>query len=191
LSPLQSTVSNLGDLFAAGCVAAVVALWCWAKLNRLLAAVFAACFVGAVGAAIALKMIAATYAPSLADAGRFALSQGAPSGHAACATVVYGAAGLLFFRAGRGPVERAGLIYCLAVIAAVCITRITLRTHTMGDVAAGVAVSLAFLALFDRALHVQLRPATAVSMAPLLSAMMVAALLALASGVRITSERLL
>jgi membrane-associated phospholipid phosphatase len=188
---LQVTATSLGDLFPGGCVAAGVTLWCWSKLNRLLALVFAFCFGGAVASAFALKLVAIAYAPPLEDADRFMLSQGAPSGHAACATVVYGCAAVIFAKVWRGAAALTGLAWCLGVIAVVCVTRLTLRDHTVADVAAGVAVGLAFAALFERAAQAQIKPAPAPRASGLLIVMIVIALLALASGVRISSTKFL
>jgi membrane-associated phospholipid phosphatase len=186
----QTTVTGLGDLFPAGCVAAAITAWCWVNLNRLLALVSAICFLGAVGVTAALKLVAAAYAPNLADAGFFVFSQGAPSGHAVCATAAYGCASILFLRAWNGATALTGFAYCMAVITAVCITRVTLHTHTAADVIAGMAVALCFALLFDRALQAQLRPPRA-SAAGLLATMIGTALLALASGIRISSAQFL
>ena len=187
---LQYLVTALGALFPAGCVAFAVAAWCWLKLSRLIAGVFVVCFLSAVGAAVTLKLVADGIGPPLENAGLFALTRGAPSGHAVDVTVVYGCAAVLFARLWKNGLAVAGLIGCLAVIALVCITRVTLQAHTIGDVAAGVAVGLAFVALFDRAMRTQAR-GTGASPLGLQGLMTAAALLALASGVRISSAHFL
>lgn len=184
---LQSTITSLGALFPAGCVAAGMAVWCWARLNRLLAAVLAVCFFGAVLTATGLKLLAVDYAPTLGDAGLWRLSQGAPSGHSACASLVYGCGAVLFWRVWRNNATAlAGFVACLATIGAVCVTRFTLHHHTIADVAGGVGVGLSFVLLFERALRTQLRP-TEAKPGGLIMIMAVIALLALASGVRISS----
>ena len=85
---LQLIATGLGDLFPASCVAVAVTGWCWARLGRLTAAVYATCFAGAVGAAFILKLVSNAIAPPESTAGLLTLSDGAPSGHAACAAVV-------------------------------------------------------------------------------------------------------
>ena len=83
------------------------------------------------------------------------------------------------------------MLYGLSVIAVVSITRLSLHTHTLADVAAGLLVGFCFAALFDKALRVQ-RPTTApVGAAELLGVMVVVAGLALATGVRISSTQFL
>ena len=188
---LQLVATDLGDLFPATCVAVTVTGWCWARLGRLTAAVFATCFAGAVGASFILKLVAVALLPPLDEAGRLILSQGAPSGHATCAAVVYGGAMLIFARVFRGVGRALGLVYGLAVIAAVCVTRLSLHTHTVADVAAGLAVGFAFGALFDNALRVQRPTAPATGAVELLLVMIGMAGLAVVSGVRISSTQFL
>ena len=76
------------------------------------------------------------------------------------------------------------------VIAAVCVTRVTLHTHSIADAAAGVALGLAFVALFDRAVRTQARRAEA-SPVGLMAVIVVIATLAVASGLRISSTHFL
>ena len=188
---LQLIATGLGDLFPATCVAVAVTGWCWARLGRMIAAVYATCFVGAVGAAFILKLVSNALAPPEATAGLFTLSDGAPSGHAAGAAVVYGAAMLIFLRVFKGLGAGLGVVYALAVIAVVCVTRLSLHTHTLADVAAGLLVGGCFAALFDKALRVQ-RPVAAPARAlELLAVMAVVAAAALATGVRISSTQFL
>ena len=65
---LQLIATGLGDLFPATCVAVAVTGWCWARLGRMIAAVYATCFVGAVGAAFILKLVSNALAPPEATA---------------------------------------------------------------------------------------------------------------------------
>jgi membrane-associated phospholipid phosphatase len=188
---VQLAATGLGDLFPATCVAVAITGWCWVRLNRLIAAVFATCFVGAVGAAFILKLVSNAVSPPLDVAGIWALSQGAPSGHATCAAMVYGGLAILFARAFKGVWVGLGFLYSLAVIAIVCVTRLSLHTHTIPDVAAGLAVGFSFAVLFNRALRAQLRPTPSTAAAELLTVVMVVAVLALASGIRISSTQFL
>ena len=187
---LESAVTSLGALFPAACVAASAALWCWFSLNRLVATCLLVCFGGAVGASIGLKLIAGATAPPLSGAGLFQFTQGAPSGHAVAATMAFGCAAVLFARLWRTTWSGVGLAGCALAILAVCVTRVTLHTHSIADVAAGLLVGLGFLWLFDRAVQVQHRPPTG-SAAGLLGVVAGAALLALASGLRISSTHFL
>jgi membrane-associated phospholipid phosphatase len=189
---LQAEATDLGDLFTAAAVAAGVFVWCWTQLSRQLALAFLVCFTGAVIAAIGLKLAAVGLAaPPVEGAAWWVLSQGAPSGHACGATVVYGCAATLFAAAWRSRPALLGLAYCLTVIILVCVTRLTLHTHTLADVAAGVALGAAFAALFAAVARARLRPPVTASPTGLLAAMIVTALLALASGVRISSTQFL
>ena len=188
---LQLIATGLGDLFPATCVAVAVTGWGWARLGRQIAAVFATCYVGAVGASFILKLVSNAIAPPQDTAGFFTLSNGAPSGHATCAAMAYGGAMLLLLRACKGWAAGLGFLYGAAVIAVVSVTRLSLHTHTLADVAAGLMVGFCFAALFDKALRVQ-RPTAPPSGAVELRAVMVAvAGLALATGVRISSTQFL
>lgn len=187
---LQSTVSDLGNLFVAGAVAAVVVGWTWARCSRLIAAVFAAGFGLMVITVAGLKILSRSTFPPPWEAGTWQFSSGAPSGHAACATVVYGCAAAIFLRAGRGLGALVGALGALVAIACVCVTRVTLGAHTTPDVLAGLSLGLVVVAMVWRALDVQLagRRAPAGSLA---AWMAVVALLALASGLRIASQQFL
>ncbi len=188
---LQLIATGLGDLFPASCVAAAVTGWCWARLGRLTAAVYATCFAGAVGAAFILKLVSNAIAPPEDTASLLTLSDGAPSGHAACAAMAYGGAMLLFLRIFKGLGRGLGMLYGLSVIAVVSVTRLSLHTHTLADVAAGLVVGFCFAALFDKALRVQRPTTAAVGAFELLGVMVVVAGLALATGVRISSTQFL
>ena len=183
---LQSTVTSLGALFPASCVAGGLAVWCWTRLRPLMAAVFVVAFGGAVGVAVLLKLLADAYLPPLTGADPWMLSQGAPSGHTVGASVVYGSAAALFARLWKGPAAWLGTCYCLSVIAVVAMTRVSLHAHTAADAGAGIVVGLAFAALFDRAVKMQ---AKAVQASPLglLALLIGIGAIALASGLRISS----
>lgn len=188
---LQLIATGLGDLFPATCVAVAVTGWCWRRLGRLIAAVYATCYVGAVGATFILKLVSNALAPPQASASLFTLSDGAPSGHATCAAMAYGGATLLFLRVFKGLGAGLGALYGLAVIAVVGVTRLSLHTHTLADVAAGLLVGSCFAALFDKALRVQQPEAAPTAAFELMAVMIVVAAAALATGVRISSTQFL
>jgi membrane-associated phospholipid phosphatase len=184
---LQYAATSFGDLFPAACVASAVTAWSWRTLGRTVALIYAAAFVGTVAVTTALKFVTGAFAPTIDDAALFTLTTGAPSGHAACATFVYGAGVLLFYKLGRRWPSLLGAAACLTVIAVVYVTRVTLYTHTVADVAAGALVGAGFTAAFGQALRRS--PAIAHSSALVLGGVMsVSAFVGLASGVRIASD---
>lgn len=187
---IQHTITNLGGLASALAVAAFVILWALAKGQRVSAFLIAGGVIATVVLTAGLKMIAqeAFAEPHLSDA--FSLSAGAPSGHAAIAAFVYGGAFLLFTTTRHDFWKLAGLAFSLAAVVGVAVTRVTLDTHTIGDVIAGVglaALVLAPLAWFlKRASRI-----SAASAGPLLLGMIIVAAVAELSGVRITSTEFL
>ncbi|WP_304171048.1 phosphatase PAP2 family protein [Phenylobacterium aquaticum] len=183
-------ITDLGDLFPATAVAAVVFAWCWARLDRPTAMTFAICFVGTAVVDTVLKIGAGQVFPYPDELSLFQFSSGAPSGHAALATVVYGAAILLFALTCRGAVAALGVVVTTLALLAVLVTRVTLRTHTIPDVAAGVAVAAGFLFLFDRVRARRGHP-RGEGAASLLTGMVLAGAFALLSGVRISSDMFL
>jgi undecaprenyl-diphosphatase len=147
---IPRTATALGDPLAASAVAMVVFAWCWRYRGRIMALVFAMGFGAVVIATALLKMLSfeAFLNPGVTDPWR--LSDGAPSGHAALATVVYGSASLLFATGGQGLTSVCGALLSLAALAAVLVTRVTLHAHTIADVVAGLALSGLFVLLFDQ-----------------------------------------
>jgi len=111
-----------------------------------------------LGSEVGLKFIAyGLLRPPVGETSMLSLSQGAPSGHAAFATIVYGSlAAVLVVLDGR-PVARLAAVLCAAVIAIVAVTRVTLIMHTAGDVIAGFAVGGIGVFVFARALKEQLQ----------------------------------
>jgi len=189
MSPAR-LVTDLGDLFPATAVAAVVFAWCWAKLDRLTAMAFAVCFAGTVVVDTVLKVGAGQMFPYPDGIGLFQLSSGAPSGHAALATMVYGAAFVLFAFTCRGVSAVVGALVAMLALAAVLVTRVTLRAHTIADVAAGVGVAACFVILFDRVRARRDHPRGDGALSLLLGMVFVGAF-ALLSGVRISSDMFL
>lgn len=187
---LWRTLSDLGDTVNALASAGVIAIWCWRMVNRLSAGAFVAGLAALMAAVVGLKLISATYAAAPDQTAPFALSTGAPSGHAALASFIYGSAALLCLRAGRGALAAVSPLLLVAVIATVAATRVTLGFHTVADVVAGVLVSAVPLLLVDRALRAQaVRPS--VPTAALLTGLLVVASVTAVCGVRLPSTVLL
>lgn len=189
MSPAR-LITDLGDLFPASAVAAVVFGWCWSKLDRLTAMAFAVCFMGTVLVDTVLKLGAGQLFPYPDGLSLFQLSSGAPSGHAALATMVYGGAIVLFAGTCRGASAVAGVLLSALALAAVLVTRVTLHTHTVADVAAGVVVAGLFVLLFDRVRARRDHP-RGDSGPALLAGMVLVGAFALISGVRISSTMFL
>jgi membrane-associated phospholipid phosphatase len=189
MNPAQ-VVTDLGNLFVASAGAGVVFLFVWMRISRLVGAVFGVCVGGVVLAAAGLKLISHLVSPPPWLAAPFELSSGAPSGHAALATVVYGCAAVVFLKAGRSVVGAFGALLAVSAVAGVSITRVTLGAHTLPDVIAGLLVGLPAVAVFARGLEVQAGQRRA-PVGPLLIGLVLVLTLALASGVRLSSTRFL
>jgi membrane-associated phospholipid phosphatase len=179
-------LTDLGNAFVASVVAAVVMAWLWGRLGWLMGLVFAICFGGVWLSVLGLKLISHDLAPPVRNAAVFGLSQGAPSGHIALAATVFGCAAVIFLTLDRKLVGLAGASASLGALLTVAVTRVTLHTHTVGDVLAGLALAGIGVWIFERALRVRgvRRP---VAVGGLLLAMTAAAMLALVSGVRVSS----
>lgn len=191
MTSAQVLVSGLGDAFVSSVLALTLAAWLWNRVGALMALVFAVCFCGVGGCAFGLKLIARDLCPPLTDAGAFDFSQGAPSGHAALAGVLFGCAAMVFLRPDpRLKRGRLGAGLCFLALAGVAVTRVTLHTHTIADVAAGLCLAAAGVVLFERALKVQME-GRRIPGGGLLLAIVLVAVLALASGVRLSSAEFL
>ena len=132
---------------------------------------------------VCLKFIAYSLLPPVTETSIFGLSQGAPSGHTAFATIVYGGLAAILAVVDRRPRAWAAAVLCLAVITTVAVTRVTLDHHTAGDVIAGLAVAGIGVGVFARALSVQVRDRPAGAMALFVGVSLLTVLL-LVSGLR-------
>jgi membrane-associated phospholipid phosphatase len=183
---LSEFATDQGDFLCASAVAVAVAVWAWRYLGRLAAGGFLFAYAVTIFAVTGLKLISADLLPPLLAAGPMSLSEGAPSGHMALATVVYGSAALFCAQARRDWVGVLGQILCMAVIVCVGATRVELRDHTIADVLAGLTIG--GLALCFPALIVRARPAGAeIPLGRLLSSMAIVSLVFLLSGLRMPS----
>lgn len=187
---MQRAITNLGDLAGALPVAAVLLLWAWMTGRRAAATILAIGVVATVILTAGLKLLTRDAFADPHLSGSLALSAGAPSGHAAIAAYVYGGAFLLFAGCRNGVSKIIAMVLCLAAIVGVAVTRVTLETHTTGDVLAGLL--LAGLLLAPLAWLVRRAPAkTPPSAAGALLAILAVAVIAELSGVRITSTEFL
>ncbi|RDI73051.1 phosphatase PAP2 family protein [Halopelagius longus] len=136
-------VTHLGDAWL--CLAAVTFAYVAGErsgLPRRSAAFALALGLGALGLTLGLKHLFALPRPPLAAEEGF----GFPSGHALGATVFWGGIALLV----RVGTRRRRLSVAGAVILLVAASRVVLGVHYVADVAAGVAVGVAFLAAMSR-----------------------------------------
>jgi undecaprenyl-diphosphatase len=86
--------------------------------------------------------------PPIADPLHLAYDWGFPSGHALAALIVYGLIGVLIWPRVRQPFWRNTLMLALvALILVIGFSRLYVRDHYLGDVLAGYAVGLSWLAL--------------------------------------------
>ena len=187
---MQETLSDFGNALVAAAAALAILAWLWGRLGWVSALVFLVCFLGVAGSVVGLKALAMDLRPPVNETATFSLTQGAPSGHVALATIVYGSLAAILAIVDRRPRAWAAAGICIAVIAAVAITRVTLNRHTAGDVIAGFAIGGLGVGVFARAMAVQMRNRSAAAM---LLAFTVAALtgLLLVSGLRFNTLALL
>jgi membrane-associated phospholipid phosphatase len=187
---LEEHLSDFGNALVASAAALVILAWLWGRLGWVSGLVFLICFLGVIGAVVGLKLIAYDLRPPVGETSMFALSQGAPSGHTALATIVYGGLAAILIVVDRRPRAWIAAIACLAVIVAVAVTRVTLARHTAGDVIAGLLVAGIGVGIFTRALKVQTRDRSTGAMG-LFAAVSAVTILLLVSGLRFNTLALL
>jgi undecaprenyl-diphosphatase len=187
---LEETLSDFGNALVACAAALAILVWLWGRLGWVSGLVFLSCFLGVVSGVVGLKFIAYGLRPPVEETSLFSLSQGAPSGHTALATIVYGSLAAILAVVDRRPRAWAAAGLCAAVIAAVAITRVTLDRHTAGDVIAGFVVAAVGVGVFARAIAVQMRDRTANAMV-LFAAVMTLTVLLVVSGLRFNTLALL
>ena len=95
-----------------------------------------------------LKQVYDAVRPPIADPLRLAFEWGFPSGHALASVIAYGLVGVLLW--GRITHPRGRIVVALSLLALILIigfSRLYVRDHYLGDVLAGYAVGLSWLAL--------------------------------------------
>jgi membrane-associated phospholipid phosphatase len=136
---LAFAITNLGNLAVVG--PAAVLIWVWLARHRGLRAAIryqwpvAACFAVTVALKLASRESGGCLQGTLLE-----LSTGAPSGHMAMSTVVYGGVALMLLRRGPEPINLLTALLVIATLIGVAVTRVILHTHTPADVAAGLLI---------------------------------------------------
>ncbi|PWC52389.1 phosphatase PAP2 family protein [Azospirillum sp. TSO22-1] len=138
-------ITDLGDSALMLPLALVLAAVLWSQQSATAALVWLGTLVPGLAVLAALKLLghtceAALTGPSLVS----------PSGHAAFATMVYGSAGVILARHLRGAGRWLAMAVPAAVAAGVAATRVLLNSHTAPEVAVGLLVGVATLAVFAR-----------------------------------------
>lgn len=129
-------------------VAAVVALLLWVERERAGALWLLVTVFGGAGVNHLLKHSIQRPRPGLENLGAAATDFSFPSGHAANATLLYGALAVLVFRHTRSPWARgAAVAGAVLMILLVGSSRLVLGAHHFSDVVAGVLMGAAWLAL--------------------------------------------
>jgi len=183
---LQEHLTDFGNALVASAAALVMLTWLWSRLGWVSALAFLICLLGVIGSVVGLKLIAYDLLPPVNQTSILALSEGAPSGHTAFATIVYGSlAAILAVVDGRRRAWVAATV-CVGVILAVAVTRVTLDRHTAGDVVAGLLVAGIGVGVFARALALQVKDRPLGAMGVFLT-MAVVTVGLLAAGVRFTA----
>jgi len=181
-------ITDLGNPMIVGTAALVTIVWLWASSQRDMAQVFAAAAISTVIATTTLKMVSIALGGELRDT-MFYMSTGAPSGHAALSTSIYGGIAMLFAVGSRGVLRIGALVLLLAAIIGVSLTRVTLGSHTPADVVAGILVGGSFAMLIGFVAVRRQHPWP--SLTPLLASVLAIGLLVYLSGLRLQSPGLL
>jgi membrane-associated phospholipid phosphatase len=136
---IEVAITDLGNL--AVVAPAAVLVWVWLAWHRGWRAAIrfqwpvATTFI----VTVALKMVSREAGPSLLGT-PLELSTGAPSGHMAMATVVYGGVALMLLRRGLEPISLLMVLLVVATLTGVAVTRVSLHAHMPADVAAGLLI---------------------------------------------------
>ena len=188
MTSLARLATDLGDLAVATPAGLTLSLWCARRLDRVLALAYAMAFVAAVALTALLKVFARDFAPPLDQASLLSLSEGAPSGHAVLAMLVYGFAAWIFTFRVEGGARWIGAAVSLSALIVVLLTRISLGFHTAGDVAAGLALALPFVALVVKVAKVRAPHARSAGWT-LLGLLCLVCALGVFSGMRLSSTQ--
>jgi membrane-associated phospholipid phosphatase len=135
----QRAVTGFGDIAVVGPVAAAIALWLMRCVTRSAALRFAWPVAASFVAITLLKMVMRAAGGAFGGSA-FALSAGAPSGHMAMSTVVYGGLSLVLLKRGCSPFAVLAAVVTVLLLAGIAVTRVTLHAHLPADVAAGLLI---------------------------------------------------
>lgn len=133
---LETAITDFGNLAITGPVAAALLAWIAWRWGLAAAWRFAWPVAFVFAATVVLKMVSRSIGSSV-PLGAFALSRGAPSGHMAMATIVFGGPTLMLLRRGLQPAALLIAMFTGAILVGIAVTRVTLHTHTPADVVAG------------------------------------------------------
>jgi undecaprenyl-diphosphatase len=140
-------VTALGNGLVVIALAAVAAAFLWVTRHRYSAALLVAATVGALLLNVLLKSYFDRPRPQVVTWGTHVSTSSFPSGHATSAIVVYATVAYLLARLQRGRLARAAtLAVATAVVLLIAASRLFLGVHYPSDVAAGLAIGLAWAA---------------------------------------------
>jgi len=185
MSSCAVVVTDFGNLAVVG--PAAVAGWLWLAWRGGPAAAWrfigpvAVMFVLMVGLKVLFRLAGGEFVGT-----PFALSAGAPSGHAEMTAAVYGGLTLALLRRCRGPLCLLAAALTAILLVGVAVTRVTLRAHTPADVAVGLLIGGACAVWIARGLELP-RAAPRRYAAELVALLVVVMALMQLSGVRIDS----
>jgi membrane-associated phospholipid phosphatase len=185
---VQAFLTDFGNITVAGPIALLVVAWLWWGGARRLALAVGGSTFCALAAATMLRRLSRATGGELAGT-PFHLTVGAPSGHATTSMVIYGAIAVLFAVGTRGALRTISVTVSVLVIIAVAITRVTLHTHSPGDVAAGLLLGALFA--IPVALVARREPNSMPPLTPLLLGVVLAVWVMQWSGIRFDSTGLL
>jgi membrane-associated phospholipid phosphatase len=136
IPPFDVAVTDLGNLAVVGPAAVVCWLWLMRRWNSAISLRFLGAVLVTFVATCALKALSRLVGETLVGT-PFELSTGAPSGHMAMCTIVYGGMAILLLRLNQSPVSLLAAASSVMTLIGVGITRVVVRAHTPADVAIG------------------------------------------------------
>ncbi len=132
-------LTDLGNLAVVGPAAIVCWFWLLRRWDTATALRFLFAFVATFVAISGLKVASRWTGGGFAGT-PFELSTGAPSGHMAMTTLVYGGMAVLLLRLRRSRISLVAAAFSIFTLIGVAVTRVILQAHTPADVAVGFAV---------------------------------------------------
>jgi membrane-associated phospholipid phosphatase len=185
--PFDTALTDLGNIAVVGPVAIVCWIWLLRRWDAVIATRFFFAFVATFLAICGLKAVSRWVGGSMTGT-PFELSAGAPSGHMAMTTLVYGGMAVLLLRLRRSPISMLAAACSMVILIGVGVTRVILQAHTPADVAVGFALGCASAAWVCRGAQSSSdRPAR--HSIELLAAVIVTVLLMHLSGFRLDSAK--
>jgi membrane-associated phospholipid phosphatase len=140
--PFDTALTDLGNLAVVGPAAIVCWYWLLRRWDVSIAWRFLCAFAATFAAVCGLKVVSRMVGDSLVGT-PFALSTGAPSGHMAMTTLVYGGMAVLLLRLDRSPISLLAAVFIAITLIGVGVTRVILQAHTPADVVIGFGLGCA------------------------------------------------